>query len=233
MKLGFLSDAHGNFEAFDRGITILRSLQCDEIYFLGDAIGYFLGDEVVSRIVEENIPSLRGNHEEMLLLSNLHEKRDCVYRLAQTRATMSDANRGAIASWPVKRDIRVTNGRLLLVHGSPDDPTNGRIYPDTQIGSQLAGDIRAVFCGHTHWPVIFTKADVLYVNVGSVGLPRDDGRFGAVACYDTEDHVAEVLRFDITTATARSIERCGPVHDDVMAVLGRRSREVFGKAVDG
>lgn len=41
MKIGFLSDAHGNFRGFLKGFRILKDLGTDQIFFLFDSIGYF------------------------------------------------------------------------------------------------------------------------------------------------------------------------------------------------
>lgn len=231
MRLGFLSDAHGNLEALDQGIAILNAAKCQRIYFLGDAVGYLPGDAVVGRIIDAQIESLRGNHEDMVIRNAIPATSDAVYRLKKTKAEMLSRNLSAITDWPLERRIDAPGGQLLLVHGSPRDPLNGYVYPDTPVEELVAEGVKATFCGHTHRPFVARRNDALFVNVGSVGLPRDDGRFGSVAWYDTDSGEVEVLRFDITTATARAVIRCGPVHQSVTNLLNRRAESVFGKFV--
>lgn len=228
MRFGFLSDAHGNIEAFDQGLSLLEAQRCDRIFFLGDSIGYLSGDAVVRRIAAEQIEPLRGNHEDMVIRNAVPPEREAIYSLKKTRDDMSDQNLTTMTGWPSERRIETDGGQLLLVHGSPRDPINGYIYPDTPIDQFATVGIKAIFCGHTHRPFIGRCNDTLLVNVGSVGLPRDDGRFGAVALYEPESGQAEILRFDITVATERALSRCGLVHPSVIDLLGRRAERPVG-----
>ena len=56
MRLGILSDAHGNVEAFQRGLELLAEARADMIYFLGDAVGYIPDGRVVSLLRESVYP---------------------------------------------------------------------------------------------------------------------------------------------------------------------------------
>lgn len=231
MLIGFLSDAHGNVEAFEQGLMVLRNQGCHRIFFLGDSVGYLPGDAVVTCLAENQIVSICGNHDDMLARGRRPSEQDDVYLLTKTRSVISDANLSALGRWPSQRRFRTPNGELLLIHGSPKDHLTGYIYPDTNLDQFEIGDCRAVFCGHTHRPFVRKSRDVLFVNAGSVGLPRDDGRLGSAACYDTESHEAEILRFDITAATETALHRCGPVHDSVRSLLKRKAPSVIGRLV--
>jgi hypothetical protein len=46
MKIGYISDAHGNVGAFEQGLKVLEAFCCEQIFFLGDAIGYIPSAEL-------------------------------------------------------------------------------------------------------------------------------------------------------------------------------------------
>jgi predicted phosphodiesterase len=234
VRIGMLSDAHGNIEAFDLACHVLECAGAEELHFLGDAVGYFPGPAVVEALVARGIPALRGNHEAMLLDLPSIGLRDDAYRLRSTAVQMPDALLDVVRTWPTSRSLALHSGPALLVHGSPDDPTYGYVYPDTPLDAfaerpDLAG--ATVFMGNTHRPFVRTSGATTFVNVGSCGLPRDVGNLGACCVFDTERDEACILRYDITGATAHAIERCGAVHDAVTRALARRSEEFVGEVV--
>jgi predicted phosphodiesterase len=233
MKIGFISDAHGNVEAFCRGLAALEEFGAESVYFLGDAIGYLPGDAVVTEIRERGIPAIRGNHEEMLLRGEAPLNREPVYRLRQIAREMQPANRAEIVGWPAARTIDSAPGKLLLVHGSPSDQTFGYVYPESELdGFDVAPHV-AVFMGNTHRPFVRHAKGVLFVNIGSCGLPRDTGDLGAACLFDGATGEARIIRFSIEAETRKALERCGAVADDVGAVFARRAKNGYvGSRID-
>ncbi len=51
--------------------------------------------------------------------------------------------------------------------------------------------------GRTHRPFIRYEKNVLLLNVGSCGLPRDIGIFASCAIYDPISHSAKIIRLEI------------------------------------
>jgi predicted phosphodiesterase len=220
-----LSDAHGNREAFDLGVAVLRAEGAEEIHFLGDAVGYLPGDAVVDSIREAGVIPIRGNHDTMLLTGRVDAEREEIFRLGETAASMSAANRSFMETWPEHRDLETDAGSTMLVHGSPLQPLDGYVYPDTDLDPFTGLGKRAVFMGQTHRPFVKRKSDTMFVNVGSCGLPRDCGNLGAACLFDDVEGSARIVRFDITAATKAALDRCGPVASEVLAVFARRSRD--------
>ena len=67
MKLAIISDVHGNFIALKKVIEKIYSLNCHEIYFLGDSVGYLpYPNETINLLREYKIKCIKGNHELML-----------------------------------------------------------------------------------------------------------------------------------------------------------------------
>jgi putative phosphoesterase len=221
MRVGFISDAHGNVEAFRRGLEVLGGAGAEQVFFLGDSVGYFVGDSVLSELRARRMPAVLGNHDRMLLKDGVPGERDAVYRLAETRARISAENRRELETWPERRIVEFACGRALLVHGSPRDPVGGYVYEDTDFDAREAG-VEMIFMGNTHRPFHREQEGTLVVNVGSCALPRDHGGLGAVCILDTGARTVRILRFDITAETAEALARCGGAHDSVMALAARR-----------
>lgn len=218
---GIVSDAHGNVECYLLALRLLERLGARRFLFLGDAVGYLPGDAVVRALLSSGTDSIRGNHETMLLDGDVSAERDAIYRLNETRRSMSGEYLEAISGWPPSRGWQAPSGVVLAVHGSPADPTNGYVYPDTDLSTFEVGEGTTIFMGHTHRPFIGTNRGVRYINVGSCGLPRDAGCFGSAALFDDETGVVRLIRFDIRDAVRAALARVGPVHESVLAVFNR------------
>lgn len=225
MRLGFLADAHGNREAFEQGDAVLRAKGADAIYFLGDAVAYLPGDAVLDALRAAGATPVLGNHDAALLAGEVDARRDQVYRLGDTRRTVSRENMAYLATWPDHRYVDSPAGTLLLVHGSPTDRLGGYVYPDTDLAPFSATEAAFVFMAQTHRPFVRRAGRTTFVNVGSCGLPRDCGHLGAGCLFDTSTGEAEIVRFDIRDATAAALARCGPVAPEVLAVFARRSED--------
>jgi len=227
MIIGLLSDAHGHVEGFRTGVGLLRRLGAERIFFLGDAVGYLPGADVVDAIAVEGVEPIAGNHEAMLLAGGGGVD-DEVFRLDETRHALGVAGLLRVASWPERRVLKTPIGAVLLVH---DSPAGGRrrIYPDSDLADLGPLPWRVVCMGHTHRAFVRHTASTTFVNVGSCGFPRDDGRLGAVATLDTVTGQARITRFDLRAAHHRVLARVGPVHRIVRASMDRRN-PVFATA---
>ena len=201
--LGILSDAHGNRPAFDLAIALLKRCGADQLVFLGDAIGYLPTPDVVDSIRDlgANIRSLRGNHEELLLNKCHDPARELTYQHEETRSRMTKSQIDFVQSWPTSYRSECSAGKSLFVHGSPSDHLFGYMYPDTDLNDFRVTE-EFVFMGHTHRPFVRQSGGTTYVNVGSCGLPRDQGCFGSAAMFDDQTGATRILRFDIRNASA-------------------------------
>jgi predicted phosphodiesterase len=226
--IGILSDAHGNIDAFCGAIDRLRSYGVESCYFLGDAVGYIPSLAVLRELQSMGgfIKCILGNHDRMLLQSPDSLHREAVYQHEPVRKLLSTRDIDFLRSWPTHRREVIGGARLLFVHGSPNDFTNGYVYPDTDL-RQFHPAESFVFMGHTHYPFIRSVNGTTYVNVGSCGLPRDDGRYGAFAIFDSSTQCVKVVRYSIA-ASASAL--CGtnsvPIHTSVRKLFSRRSEKV-------
>src|SRR6185437_4001235 len=68
MKLGLISDVHGDPVALELAWSHLTVLGADRIVCAGDLVGYGpFPDRVVKIVVERGIASVRGNHDRWAL----------------------------------------------------------------------------------------------------------------------------------------------------------------------
>jgi predicted phosphodiesterase len=223
--IGFLSDAHGNSEAFGQAVSLLRSRGAEDIYFLGDAVGYLPGDAVIDALRDSDAIPILGNHDRALVSRTIDPALDHIHRIGETLATVTERNLEFLAGWPEERVVTSRAGTLLLVHGSPQDHLYGYVHADTDLAPFADVEARYVFLGQTHRPFVRDLAGITFVNVGSCGLPRDCGHLGAACLFDDATGDVEILRFDIAEATRAALDRCGPVAPEVTAVLARRSQD--------
>jgi predicted phosphodiesterase len=132
-KIGFISDAHGNYRALEKGLRILKKEGMGEVFFLGDALGYIPCLKTLEILSCEKVHCQIGNHEYYLLNNSLDPDRRLIYRFDVIQAALQPADRDCLSSWPQYRIIDLHGYRLHLVHGSPRDPLEEYVYPDSNL----------------------------------------------------------------------------------------------------
>ena len=197
MQIAIFSDIHGNLPALEAVLADIANQKPDARYCLGDLVGYAaFPNEVTERIQRENIPTVMGNYDD-----GVGYERDecgCAYReerdrqlgdqsLAWTKAHTTAANKAFLRGLVPQIRFDDQGKRVLLVHGSPRK-MNEYLFEDRPLSSfqRLAASSNAdiIVFGHTHKPYVKPVDGVLFVNVGSVGKPKDgDWR----ACYAMVD----------------------------------------------
>lgn len=229
MKIGVLSDAHGHIFAFQKAISLLKAEGVEEIFFLGDAVGYVPLADVVFDLMQAGYHYLKGNHEQMLLLDQLSAAQENIYQLSDLRVGLTRQVKEHLKLLPhvLFREWRC--GKVQFVHGSPKDPLNGYIYPDTDLTLLVCERTDFVFMGHTHRPFVRDFEGVTYVNVGSCAFPRDHGNLGAVCVFDTCRGNIEILRFCLQREH-EALKRIASLHSVVLSLFSRVSQDPpYGK----
>ena len=232
MIVGFVSDAHGNPAGLAGCLDAIRGHGAERIYFLGDAVGYFPEENAVLDLLRSNeAECIRGNHDAMLLGAPIPKGRDTVYRLTEARARIDSRHRDWMGEWPSRLVVELDGCHLLLVHGSPADPLQGYVYPDSDLTPMRELPFDAVVMGHTHRPFVADAGRVTAMNVGSSGMPRDVGNLASCALYDTRTHTGEILRvlFDARGLAARWGDRIDPSAAECLRRLAKAP--VVGRTV--
>ena len=235
MRLGVLSDCHGNSLGLEKCLKYLRGESVELIYFLGDMVGYLPEVSKCYRLLAEyNVTCLAGNHDAMM--SGVLPKKECkenIYLHEYAKRQLSKTALENIANWKSRMEIDLGARKILFVHGSPWDSLEEYIYRDSDLKRFDALEFDAVFMGHTHRPFVkVSSGGMLIANVGSCGLPRDKGNMAACAIYDTKLHSCEIYRlgFDVSYFTSKYE---GELHETVMKCLNRKEElPIEGKVVE-
>lgn len=188
MRIGIISDIHGNDSALMAILNVFYQKKVDNIVCLGDMVGYFHQSlEVLDRIKALKIPVIRGNHEAYLLGERSYSPdRETIYNLGYVRDAISSQVLSWMSALPETLDMTIEGRKISLFHGSPWDPLSGYIYPDyAAFGEFLNVGSDYFFLGHTHYPLDKRVGAKEIINPGSVGLPRNGDCRAQSAIFDT------------------------------------------------
>lgn len=223
MKLAVFSDIHGNMHFFEAFLRDAEAEGVDRLIFLGDAVSYYpFGCAVIRKLRELCALCIEGNHDSMLRGEfPIPEKHEPVYQLRKTIAEISERELEFVKSWPEIVHETLDGKRLTFVHGSPLNHLKGYSYADSELALYDDPHEDIIFVGHTHRPWIRQNPHTLMVNVGSVGLPRDEGGGSKPAwcLYDSQSGTAEIRRVSADPAPLFAL--CGFVHESVLEALNR------------
>ena len=199
MKIAVLSDAHGNAFFFQKCINEIHRHKVSDIFFLGDCYGYMRdGDHILTMLRKMDAQVLLGNHEAMLLGRLPYDlQKEEIYGLKKDRENISNSNQEFIKGLLPEKITEIEGIKILFVHGRPDDPLNGYLYENDKLYEWKQLEYDFVFMGHTHYPYIKKIGCTTYVNVGSCGLPRDEGTSPSYAIFDTQTREVLIHRHKI------------------------------------
>lgn len=230
MKIVFFSDAHGNIYAVESFLLDIANKNIDLVIFGGDVFGYYYNqDEIINKFRSCNIKMLLGNHDKMfldLLYSKIEEdtlikKYGNSYKDIKNK--ISKDNIDFLKRLESKYVLKINNMKIAFVHGSIDNPLEGRIYPDTAIENEdFYIEYDYVFCGHTHHKMIRKLYNTVIVNPGSIGQQRD----GKGCSYVTFDTITRELDINIISYDVNSlIEQIELNEDDF--IIKEKLKEVL------
>ncbi len=193
-----ISDIHGNLEAFESVLADIEDLDINEIYCLGDIVGYGPNPRECVDLATKCDICLLGNHDQGALFDPEGFNAGAERAIFWTRQMLESGNRSdKERRWEFLCDLpRVRReSNILYVHGSARNPLNEYVFPEDIYNQRKIERIFALvekdcFQGHTHIPGIFTEdlnflapeeIDFEYklddkkhlINVGSVGQPRN------------------------------------------------------------
>ncbi|MBI3167045.1 MAG: metallophosphoesterase family protein [Chloroflexi bacterium] len=178
MRIGFISDIHGNFTALEAVLTDIKKQNIDQLICLGDTVS--LGPqprEVLDALREWNAITIMGNHDQATL-----EPQRCVeFEITEHlipdlfwgREQLSKEDLQFIGSFEAKKSIRFSNElELLAYHGSPKATTHLVLAttPTETLDNYFNGQTASVFIGgHSHIQMQRRYGNKLFLNSGSVG----------------------------------------------------------------
>ncbi len=227
MKFAIFGDIHANLEAFDAVMADASEQGATDYVCIGDVVGYNANPcECVHRLQALACPVVKGNHDEEASVTTEIVGLNPLAQAALewTRRTLSEEDRAWLRGLRMVRQVR----DFTIVHSTLDTPANWAYVMNKfdAMASFAYQFTQLCFFGHTHTPKVykkgttvtvespdFTKLEVgkkYFINVGSVGQPRDGDWRSAYALYDNERQEISIRRipYDIET-TQRKIRAAG------------------------
>ena len=214
MKVGILGDIHANLEALNVCLKkLVKEEGCDYVMATGDIVGYGpQPKECIERLIDLDIQSVRGNHDEYTLQNtplfsiNPHAR----YVIEWTRNELEEKHLEYLRKLPDVIDAK----DFAITHAS-----NCRAPRWTYVLDNVTAKAnfehqshRVCFNGHTHVPLVIfedpnNNVDITafrdmtldpqmryLINVGSVGQPRDRRSEACTATYDTDSNELKIFR---------------------------------------
>lgn len=200
MKRAIISDIHSNLEALTAVLARIDELKVDEIFCLGDIVGYGPNPLECIELIRKRVKvCILGNHDQAALFDPEGFNAGAERAIFWTREQLEKAgsSRG-FNYWDFLGELpRVfKEGEMIFVHGSPRNPLSEYVFLDDIYDERKMDRLFSIiqkvsFQGHTHVPGVFTELREFFspgeieskyiigekkvmINVGSVGQPRDN-----------------------------------------------------------
>jgi len=218
-RYAIIADIHANLDAFQAVLEDIKQQKCTHVVCLGDVVGYGANPKECLDIVRGmNIPVVKGNHDEYVGSDDSPDGFNdaAAEAVAWTRAQLTEEDR----KW--LRDLKYFRlvANFSIVHATLDAPQRwGYVFEKLEAAASFTyQNTQICFFGHTHVPVAFIRdtgvrggtyskfrvepGKKYFVNVGSVGQPRDGNAKAAYVIYDMPAQTIELRRLDYDIAAA-------------------------------
>ena len=225
MRSAIFSDIHANLEALEAILAEAREHGCTDFICLGDVVGYNANPHECVEIVRQmDCPVVKGNHDEQAsLLESSRDFNELAERAIDwTREHLTDEDKQWLRDLRFSRPVR----DFTIVHATLDTPEQwGYVFNNLDAAASFTYQHTPLcFFGHTHVPAAYVRDDdgvkrlkveqlsiepgkKYFVNVGSVGQPRDGDWRAAYCIYDSEKNIVEQRRvkYDLEAAKKKII----------------------------
>ncbi len=255
MRYAIVSDLHANLQAWQTVLADITANQVDKIICLGDIVGYGPRPaEVLASAYQHVDRFVLGNHDAVIagLMSAECFNDDAQAMIAWTRQQLDAKAPQFLRKVP----LALSGEGFRCVHGSPIAPAEfGYIFDEEEAREawdSYSEDI--LFIGHTHCPTLhYLNCEAAYrgldpvdfeiedgkryiVNVGSVGMPRDDDFRASYVLYDSADRSVSFQRvvYDVESFRQDVRKRIGGTDQAgyVLDVFDEQSRGPIRERLD-
>lgn len=219
MRLAIFGDIHANLEALETVLADARERGCTHFVCIGDIVGYNANPHECCQIIRDlDCPVVKGNHDEQASLDTSLEGFNPLAEqaLQWTRDNLDDQDKEWLKEMRMVRQVR----DFTVVHATLDTPHKwGYVFNQLDAEASFSYQHTSVcFFGHTHAPrlyirdggvislplesVTFEMGKKYFINVGSVGQPRDGDWRASYAIYNTDANQVQLhrLEYDISLA---------------------------------
>ncbi|OGV63431.1 MAG: hypothetical protein A3K19_30720 [Lentisphaerae bacterium RIFOXYB12_FULL_65_16] len=171
-RIALISDLHSNLEALQAVLADIRRRGIDEVWCLGDIVGYGPDPVACIRAVRDTCRiCILGNHDYAALQGPVDFNRLAAGAIRANTAAVQAADRAAPEAglFGFLRDLprAYKCGDFLFVHCSPRDPVGEYVYVGGGGGKAMIEKYQGVFdfvdryafCGHTHFPGMIQETE--------------------------------------------------------------------------
>jgi len=225
-KVAFISDIHGNLPALKAVLKDIEELGVDDIYCLGDLVGYYSQiNEVIDEIKTRQIKCIMGNHDYAMAYNKgvIDRSKTCTNVLTKQLTYIKKENFDFLKSLPYSLDLCIDGFRILCVHGGLND------YVDEYLGEMsddyfksISNEFDIMISGHNHLVCVKQFDNILYGNSGSVGQPRDHNSRASYLVFENGSLGIRRVEYDIESTIAKMSE--GGFPDYIAEVLRKGYR---------
>lgn len=221
--IAILGDIHANIDALNVVLDDCRKEGVTDFLCTGDVVGYNAAPSECMKVIRElGCPVVKGNHDHYVSsdqnLDDFHPNAAAVVRWTREQLDAEEIE------WLYNLPFVVTQMGITLVHSTMDNPeTFGYVFDHFQAEANfICQKTPLCFHGHTHVPMIYEKqvAGVYridpqdfklpigrkyFINVGSVGQPRDRDPRASYVIYDFLARTVKFrrLEYDVEAAQER------------------------------
>ncbi|MBW2221573.1 MAG: metallophosphoesterase family protein [Deltaproteobacteria bacterium] len=206
MKYAIISDVHSNLEAFQAVLEDLSKEKVDQVFFLGDIVGYCADPNPCIEILQGlTTIVIAGNHDwaTVGLTKTSYFNPLAKVAIEWTARKITQSHKEFLKTLPLIQ----TRNTITLVHAAPNQPEKWDYIFSLQEASLSFNyyDHQICFIGHSHRPIAFVEDEErrisilintsftlrdshrYIINVGSVGQSRDGNPRAAYGIYNTDD----------------------------------------------
>jgi diadenosine tetraphosphatase ApaH/serine/threonine PP2A family protein phosphatase len=178
MRYAIFTDIHANLEALEAVLAKIDDIQAeqpvDQIWFLGDLVGYGPDPNECIRVLRERTDVIiAGNHDWAAVGKIDLEDFSPAARISAewTAKELTEEHREFLVNLPERLEI----GECTLVHGSPFGPL-WEYLTSEPLAERSFQHFTSRYClvGHTHVPVIFIQPDL--TNTPTIPLTNSDAQ---------------------------------------------------------
>ena len=164
-----ISDIHGNLEALEAVLADIKENNIEDIYCLGDVVGYGPNPRECIDLIMNCKMTLLGNHDQGAMFDpegfNQPAERAIFWTRTQLESSAGEDRQKRELRWEflAERPRMFKENGFLFVHGSARNPLNEYVFPEDIYNQRKMDRIFALvekycFQGHTHVPGVFKES---------------------------------------------------------------------------
>jgi putative phosphoesterase len=183
MRLAFISDIHGNFDALKAVMLDIKKNNIEKIYCLGDIVNYYYEPhKCIDLLIKKQVKCIKGNHENIFFKTLNSKKKTKFYSkiygnsIYKNLKLLKKKHITFLKSLKTQLKFTIDNEKFFLTHASPWS-INFYFYPNIKkiwFNKISKYKFNYFVLGHTHIPMaVKLNKKKIIINPGSVGQPRN------------------------------------------------------------